>query len=91
MTVLSGAPALDISIPGICQHLALTPGASERVSIGTTTQGAEAHVDLTIGFTLARGVVTLSGNEREAQFFEDLAIHAGRAAAWLRGDRRAAA
>jgi hypothetical protein len=90
MSTPSGAPALDISIPGICQHLPLTPGASERVSIGTTTAGAEAHADLTIGFTLASGPVTLSGDEADAEFFEALAIHASRAAAWLRGDRRAA-
>jgi hypothetical protein len=88
MTSPSGAP--DLTVTGICHHLALKPLVSEQVAIHTSTEGAAAHADLTIGYTLARGAVTLSGDERDAQFFEDLAIHAGRAAAWLRGDRRAA-
>ena len=62
----------------------------ERVAIHTSTEGTQAHADLTIGYTEARGPVTLSGDEAEAEFFEQIALHAGRAAAWLRGDRRAA-
>ncbi len=85
---MSGAP--DLTVTGICQHLPLNPIVGEQVAIHTSTQGTEAHADLTIGYTLASGPVTLSGDERDAQFFEDLAIHASRAAAWLRGDRRAA-
>jgi hypothetical protein len=84
----SGAP--DLTVTGICQHLPLEPIVGDQVAIHTTTEGAQAHADLTIGYTLARGPITLSGGERDAQFFEDLAIHASRAAAWLRGDRRAA-
>ena len=88
MTSPSGAP--DLTVTGICQHLPLNPIVGERVAVHTSTEGSAAHADLTIGYTLASGAVTLSGDERDAQFFEDLAIHAGRAAAWLRGDRRAA-
>ena len=88
MTSASGAP--DLTVTGICQHLPLQPIVGEQVAIHTTTEGTSPHADLTIGYTLARGAVTLSGDEADAQFFEDLAIHASRTAAWLRGDRRAA-
>ena len=88
MNVPGGAP--DLTVTGICQHLPLQPIVGDRVAIHTSTEGAQAHADLTIGYTLARGAVTLSGDEADAEFFEQLAIHAGRAAAWLRGDRRAA-
>lgn len=84
----SGAP--DLTVSGLCHHLPLQPIVGDQVAIHTTADGAQAHADLTIGYTLARGAVTLSGDERAAQFFEDLAIHASRAATWLRGDRRVA-
>ena len=90
MNVPSGARAPDLTVPGICHHLALNPLVSEQVAIHTSTEGTQAHADLTIGYTLARGAVTLSGDEADAEFFEQIALHAGRAAAWLRGDRRAA-
>ena len=88
MTSPGGAP--DLTVTGICQHLPLQPIVGDRVAIHTSTEGAQAHADLTIGYTLARGAVTLSGDEADAEFFEQLAIHAGRAAAWLRGNGRAA-
>lgn len=90
MTVPSGDTALDLTVPGICHHLALNPKVSERVAIHTTTKGAFAHADLTIGYTQASGAVTLSGDEADADFFEQLAFHAARAASWLRGNGRAA-
>ena len=90
MTSPSGAPALDLTVSGLCHHLPLNPIVGEQVAVATTCDGTHAHADLTIGYTLASGRVTVSGDERDAQFFEDLAIHASRAAAWLRGDRRVA-
>ena len=88
MSSPSGAP--DLTVTGICHHLPLQPIVGERVAIHTSTEGAEAHADLTIGLTLASGAVTLSGDEAAAEFFEQLALSAGRAASWLRGDRRVA-
>ena len=61
MTSPSGASAPDLTVTGICHHLALNPIVGEQVAIHTTTEGAEAHADLTIGYTQARGPVTLSG------------------------------
>ena len=90
MTSPAGAPALDLTVSGLCHHLPISALVSEQVAIRTSTDGTQAHADLTIGYTLARGAVTLSGDERDAQFFEDLAMHASRAAAWLRGNRRVA-
>jgi hypothetical protein len=86
----SGAPEPGLTVAGICQHLPLQPIITERVAVSTTTEGTSAHADLTIGYTLSSGAVTLSGDEAEAEFFEQLAFAAGRAAAWLRGDRRVA-
>lgn len=90
MTSPTGATALDLTVPGLCHHLPIAALVSEQVAIHTSTGGAEAHADLTIGYTQARGAVTLSGDEADAAYFEELALHAGRAAAWLRGGRRAA-
>ena len=86
----SPSGALDLTVPGICHHLPMVAIVSEQVAIHTTTAGAQAHADLTIGHTLAAGAVTLSGDEADAEFFETLALHAGRVGAWLRGNRRAA-
>jgi hypothetical protein len=90
MSVPSGAPALDLTVSGLCHHLPISALVSECVGIHTTTQGTEAHADLTIGHTLASGAVTLGGDEADAEFFEQLSLHAGRAAAWLRRNGRAA-
>ena len=90
MTSPSGAPALDLTVSGLCHHLPISALVSEQVAVRTSTEGSQAHADLTIGYTLASGRVTLSGDEAEAEFFEQLASAAHRAAVWLRGDRRAA-